>query len=65
VQVRTLDVVVGTHNVADDGVVLSMVAQGIGMAILPQLTLTTTPQGVTVAPLGDQPVPRHYSMLVC
>lgn len=48
-----------TLDVADDGVVLSMVAQGIGMAILPQLTLTTTPQGVTVAPLGDRPPTRR------
>ncbi|ALG14916.1 LysR family transcriptional regulator [Kibdelosporangium phytohabitans] len=42
-----------TVDVADDGVVLSMVAQGIGMAILPKLSLMTTPPSVTVTPLGD------------
>jgi DNA-binding transcriptional LysR family regulator len=44
---------------ADDGVVLSMVAQGIGMAILPQLTLTSVPAGVTVVPLDDDPPTRR------
>lgn len=48
-----------TLNVADDGVVLSMVAQGIGMAILPRLTLTAAPAGVTVVPLDDRPPTRR------
>jgi DNA-binding transcriptional LysR family regulator len=48
-----------TLNVADDGVVLSMVAQGIGMAILPRLTLIDAPRGVTVASLGAQPPTRR------
>ncbi|GIJ62795.1 LysR family transcriptional regulator [Virgisporangium aurantiacum] len=48
-----------TLDVADDGVVLSMVAQGIGMAILPRLTLTDPPRRVTVTPLGDHPPTRR------
>ncbi|WP_231641817.1 LysR family transcriptional regulator [Nocardia sp. NRRL S-836] len=46
-------------DVADDSVVLSMVAQGIGIAVLPRLTLHTTPTGVRVVELGpDQPTRR-------
>ncbi|HEX8867481.1 MAG TPA: LysR substrate-binding domain-containing protein, partial [Lentzea sp.] len=46
-------------DVADDSVVLSMVAQGIGMAILPQLTLLNRPPGVEVVDLGpDRPTRR-------
>ena len=45
-------------EVADDGVVLSMVAQGIGMAILPKLTLAATPPGVAVIPISDPPTRR-------
>ncbi|TDP96438.1 LysR family transcriptional regulator [Labedaea rhizosphaerae] len=48
-----------TVTVADDGVALSMVAQGIGMAILPRLTLTTQPARVTVTPVDDQPPTRR------
>jgi molybdate transport repressor ModE-like protein len=48
-----------TLNVADDGVVLSMVAQGIGMSILPKLSLATTPDGVTVVPLEEDQPPRR------
>jgi DNA-binding transcriptional LysR family regulator len=48
-----------TINVADDGVVLSMVAQGLGMAILPRLTLADLPAGVTVSSLGDDPAVRR------
>jgi DNA-binding transcriptional LysR family regulator len=48
-----------TINVADDGVVLSMVAQGLGMAILPRLTLADLPAGVTVSSLGDDPPVRR------
>lgn len=48
-----------TLDVADDGVVLSMVAQGIGMAILPRLTLTDPPPRVTVEPLDDEPPTRR------
>ena len=39
-------------EVADDSVVLSMVAQGIGLAILPRLTVLIPPPGVTVVDLG-------------
>lgn len=46
-------------DAADDGVVLSMVAQGIGFAILPQLTLATPHPGVDVLPLGPQPPTRR------
>ena len=46
-------------DVADDGVVLSMVAQGIGTAILPRLTLTDLPAGVDVVPLGTDPPTRR------
>ena len=48
-----------TIDVADDGVVLSMVAQGIGMAILPKLTLAATPPGVSVTSLGAEPPTRR------
>jgi DNA-binding transcriptional LysR family regulator len=44
-----------TLDVADDGDVLSMVAQGIGMAILPQLTPTTTPH--------PRALPSHHSAI--
>jgi DNA-binding transcriptional LysR family regulator len=44
-----------TINADDDGVVLSMVAQGLGIAILPWLTLADRPAGVTVTGLGDAP----------
>jgi DNA-binding transcriptional LysR family regulator len=46
-------------DVADDGVVLSMVAQGIGFAVLPQLTLADPHPGVDVIPLGTQPPTRR------
>lgn len=48
-----------TLDAADDGVVLSLVQQGIGMAVLPRLTLAVTPEGVTVTPLGDNPPTRR------
>ncbi|MET0132990.1 MAG: LysR family transcriptional regulator [Kibdelosporangium sp.] len=48
-----------TLNVADDGVVLAMIAQGIGMGILPQLTLAAPPPNVTVVPLEDRPPTRR------
>jgi DNA-binding transcriptional LysR family regulator len=48
-----------TINVADDGVVLSMVAQGLGIAILPRLSLTDAPAGVAVSNLGDAPPIRR------
>ncbi|MBB5907800.1 LysR family transcriptional regulator [Actinoalloteichus hymeniacidonis] len=44
---------------ADDGVVLQMVAQGLGMAILPKLSLTNAPAGVTITQLGDQAPTRR------
>lgn len=48
-----------TIDVADDGVVLSMVAKGIGFAVLPQLTLTDPHPGVEVVPLGAEPPTRR------
>lgn len=48
-----------TINVADDGVVMSMVAQGLGIAILPRLTLAGPPAGVAVSDLGDTPPVRR------
>ncbi|MFF0729056.1 LysR family transcriptional regulator [Streptomyces sp. NPDC004134] len=36
----------------DDGAVLSMVSRGLGMAIMPALSLHDAPDGVTVADLG-------------
>lgn len=52
-----------TLEVADDGVVLSMVAQGVGMAILPRLTVTGPVAGVTVTGLGpDGPTRRIVSV---
>jgi DNA-binding transcriptional LysR family regulator len=47
-------------DVADDGVVLSMVARGVGFAILPRLTLGDGhPTGVDVLPLGPEPPTRR------
>jgi DNA-binding transcriptional LysR family regulator len=47
-------------DVADDGVVLSMVARGVGFAILPRLTLGDAhPAGVDVVPLGPEPPTRR------
>lgn len=48
-----------TLEVADDGVALSMVAQGIGMAILPKLSLMAVPPHVTVTQLGDNAPTRR------
>lgn len=45
--------------VEDDSVVLSMVAAGIGMAVMPHLTLASPPEGVTVADLGETAPTRH------
>lgn len=47
-------------DVEDDGVILAMVAQGIGYAILPRLTLPERPSpGVEVVPLGEHPPTRR------
>lgn len=51
-----------TFDVADDGVVLSMIAQGIGTAILPRLTLAGAPPSVVVTALDDDPPTRR---IVC
>ncbi|MEY9889557.1 DNA-binding transcriptional LysR family regulator [Catenulispora sp. MAP12-49] len=48
-----------TLEVADDGVVLSMIAQGVGMAILPRLTVTGPVAGVTVESLGPHAPTRR------
>ncbi|TQF06605.1 LysR family transcriptional regulator [Kitasatospora acidiphila] len=47
-----------TINVADDTVVLSLVAQGIGMAIMPRLALLGAPDGLAVTDLGPEPPSR-------
>ena len=48
-----------TVTAQDDSVVLSMVAQGMGMAIAPQLTLLGAPAGIGVTDLGPQPPTRR------
>jgi DNA-binding transcriptional LysR family regulator len=48
-----------TVTVEDDSVVLSMVAQGLGMAIMPRLTLTGAPSTIAVTELGPRPPTRH------
>ncbi|GAA1188982.1 DNA-binding transcriptional LysR family regulator [Kitasatospora gansuensis] len=47
-----------TVNVEDDTVTLSLVAQGLGMSIMPALTLLGAPPGVAVTALGPQPPTR-------
>lgn len=48
-----------TIKVEDDTVVLSLVAKGIGMAIMPRLTLLGAPDGLSVTDLGPQPPTRQ------
>ncbi|MFI6448618.1 LysR family transcriptional regulator [Kitasatospora sp. NPDC050543] len=48
-----------TINVADDTVVLSLVEKGIGMAIMPRLTLIGAPVGLAVQDLGPRPPTRQ------
>jgi len=48
-----------TVTAQDDSVVLSMVAQGMGMAIAPQLTLLGAPVGIGVTDLGPRPPTRR------
>ncbi|MFG2818757.1 LysR family transcriptional regulator [Kitasatospora sp. NPDC048365] len=48
-----------TINVADDTVVLSLAAQGVGMAIMPMLTLANPPHGLAVTDLGPRPPTRQ------
>lgn len=43
-----------TVDAGDDSVVLSMVARGLGMAIMPHLALLTIPHTVTVTDLGPR-----------
>ncbi|POX36917.1 LysR family transcriptional regulator [Streptomyces sp. Ru73] len=47
-----------TVRVEDDTVVLSMIARGMGMSIMPRMTLTGAPPGVTVTPLTPDPPHR-------
>ncbi|MBB5120557.1 LysR family transcriptional regulator [Streptomyces eurocidicus] len=42
-----------TVDAEDDSVVLSMVAQGMGMAIMPALALMSAPRSVTITDLGE------------
>ncbi|GAA0662385.1 LysR family transcriptional regulator [Kitasatospora atroaurantiaca] len=46
-------------NVEDDVVTMSMVAQGLGMSIVPKLTLIDAPSGLAVTELGPQPPTRQ------
>lgn len=48
-----------TITAEDDGAVLSMVSSGLGMAIMPELTLRTAPQTVARIDLGDDRPVRH------
>jgi DNA-binding transcriptional LysR family regulator len=50
-------------DVADDGVVLSMVAKGIGFAVLPELTLSDPHPGVEVLPLDGVPPTRRLVLV--
>lgn len=43
-----------TVRAEDDGAVLSMVGSGLGMAIMPRLSLTGAPTSVEVADLGAE-----------
>ncbi|MFF0387933.1 LysR family transcriptional regulator [Kitasatospora sp. NPDC004615] len=43
-----------TINVSDDTVVLSLAAQGLGMAIMPMLSLDRLPDGLAVTDLGAE-----------
>jgi DNA-binding transcriptional LysR family regulator len=52
-----------TVTAEDDSVVLSMVAQGFGMAVMPQLTLIGAPPSVAVADLGPRPPTRHVGFV--
>ncbi|BAJ31807.1 MULTISPECIES: LysR family transcriptional regulator [Kitasatospora] len=48
-----------TINVSDDTVVLSLAAQGLGMAVMPRLSLDRPPAGLAVTDLGpDRPSRR-------
>lgn len=48
-----------TLEVADDSVALTMISQGLGMAVLPRLTLAGAMPGVAVEELGDRPPTRR------
>lgn len=48
-----------TVNVEDDTVVLSMAAQGLGMAIMPRLTLLNPPTALAITDLGPEPPTRQ------
>ena len=48
-----------TITAQDDSVVLSMVAQRMGMAIAPQLSLAGAPAGIAIADLGPHPPTRQ------
>ncbi|MCP3816783.1 LysR family transcriptional regulator [Streptomyces sp. A3M-1-3] len=43
-----------TVEAEDDGVVLSMVERGLGMAIMPALSLTGAPDGIEITDLGPE-----------
>ncbi|MFJ9694150.1 LysR family transcriptional regulator [Kitasatospora sp. NPDC101183] len=47
-----------TVDVEDDAVAVSMVAQGLGMAIMPATALLGAPAGLAVTPLGPEPPTR-------
>jgi DNA-binding transcriptional LysR family regulator len=43
-----------TVRAEDDGAVLSMVGSGLGMAIMPELSLTEVPAGLEITDLGPE-----------
>ncbi|WP_371917088.1 LysR substrate-binding domain-containing protein [Streptomyces sp. IMTB 2501] len=56
------DVRVATVNAEDDGGVLSMVGSGLGMAIMPALSLAGAPPAVEITDLGPE---RPYRSVGC
>jgi DNA-binding transcriptional LysR family regulator len=48
-----------TLEVADDSVALTMISQGLGMAVLPRLALSGAMPGVATEELGDRPPTRR------
>jgi len=52
-----------TSRVRDDSVILSMVAHGLGVSVLPKLAVEPTPDGVQVLPLAE-PITRRIGLAV-
>ncbi|MFH8738404.1 LysR family transcriptional regulator [Streptomyces sp. NPDC017964] len=47
----------------DDGAVLSMVSRGLGMAIMPALSLNEAPDGIEITDLGPEPPTRSVGYI--